>query len=582
MLRLTAAALLLAAGCAGQEYTLGPDSQPHDGVPKGTVTRHTWNTSKIFPGTTRDYWVYVPAQYDGSKPACVMVFQDGAGFQGERGAWRAPIVLDNLIHQNAIPVTIAIFIDPGVLPAASDQQQARYNRSYEYDGLGPRYARFLIEEILPEVAKGYKLSSDPNDRAIAGSSSGGIAAFTAAWERPDAFRRVMSFVGSYTNLRGGDMYAAMVRKMEPKPLRVFLQDGTNDQNIYSGSWYQANQELAKSLEYAGYDSTFVVGTEAHNSKHGAAILPEAMRWLWRGHPAPIAPAKTTNSVRHYVREILDPDYDWEEVASGLTYADGPAVDKEGNLYFCDSDKSRIYRLGADGKPVVFKEDTGGARSLMFAADGTLYAAQRAARRVVAYRPNGAVDVLATGQEPMDLAVTSRGVVYFSDGDGARIWTIGADRKPRMIGSGDMVAPNGVRLSPDEALLAVADHVGRSAWSYRIDASGGISDGQPFYHLELPDEPSGGGPLRPGADAVAFDTTGHVYISTSIGIQVCDQPGRVVGIIRKPSPERVTGLVFGGPGMQTLYATSVGKVWRRKLRRSGYLPWQPVKPPRPQL
>ena len=256
---LPVAIFLLSAAFGADDYVLGPDSQPHAGVPKGKVTKYSWTASKIFPGTTRDYWVYVPAQYDGSKPACVMIFQDGSGFQNETGAWRAPVVFDNLIQQGAMPVTIAIFIDPGVLPAGSPNQQARFNRSYEYDGMGPRYARFLIEEILPEVGKQFKLSSDPNDRALAGSSSGGIASFTAAWERPDAFRRVLSFIGSYTNLRGGDAYTSLVRKMEPKPLRVFLQDGSNDQNIYSGSWYLANQELAKSLEYAGYDTKFEVG-----------------------------------------------------------------------------------------------------------------------------------------------------------------------------------------------------------------------------------------------------------------------------------------------------------------------------------
>src|ERR1017187_1948380 len=170
-----------------------------------------------------------------------------------------------------MPVTIGVFIDPGVLNAASPAQQNRYNRSYEYDALGPRYARFLIEEILPEVGKQYKLSADPNDRAIGGASSGGIAAFTAAWERPDAFRRVLSFIGSYTNLRGGDIYPNLIRKAENRPLRVFLQDGSNDLNIYAGSWYLANQSMAWALEFAGYDVRFEVGSEAHNSKHGAAI-----------------------------------------------------------------------------------------------------------------------------------------------------------------------------------------------------------------------------------------------------------------------------------------------------------------------
>src|SRR6266852_7702060 len=141
--------LSLCLTLAAQDYTPGPDSRRQPGVPQGKVTKHTW-TSKIFPGTTRDYWIYVPAQYDASKPACVMIFQDGAGFANETGAWRVPIVFDNLIQQGAMPVTIGIFVDPGVMPAAAPGLQSRFNRSYEYDGLGPRYARFLIDEILPE------------------------------------------------------------------------------------------------------------------------------------------------------------------------------------------------------------------------------------------------------------------------------------------------------------------------------------------------------------------------------------------------------------------------------------------------
>jgi gluconolactonase len=580
MKTLTLAALLLARAYA-QEYALGPDSQPQEGVPKGKVTQHTWSSSKLFPGTTRNYWVYVPAQYDGSKPACVMVFNDGGGFQNERGAWRTPVVLDNLIHQRAMPVTIAIFIDPGVTPAASDQQMSRFNRSYEYDGLGPRYARFLVNEILPEVGKQYKLSSDPNDRAIAGSSSGGIAAFIAAWERPDAFRRVLSFIGSYTNLRGGDTLIDLVRKVEPKPLRIFLQDGSNDQNIYSGNWYLANLALASSLEYAGYDTKFVVGSEGHNSRHGAAILPDALRWLWREYPKPIANVETKSS-RHYIREILDPAHDWELVASDIKRAEGAAVDAEGNFYFCDSGASRIYKVVPGGKPVVVRENTGGARNVTVGPDGSMYTIDGARRRVVAYRPDGKVDVLATGGDPTEVVVTSKGAIYYLDFEKSRVWLIQPPAAPRIVAEGDLLGPKGIRVNPDESQVVVADHLGRPVWSYRIEPNGSLSNGEPFYHLELPDAVEAG-PLRPGSDGMVFDTTGHLYVATNMGIQVCDQAGRVVGIIRHaPGPERTLDLVFAGKDMRTLYVSAGEQIWRRTIRRQGYLPWQPVKLPRPQL
>ena len=585
MKTITLAAVLLAAGMtscrAAGDYVLGPDSQPHPGVPKGKVTRQHFNNSRIFPGTTRDYWVYVPAQYDGSRPACVMVFQDGSGFVTENGAWRVPIVFDNLIQQGAMPVTIGIFIDPGVTPAASPDQMARYNRSYEYDGLGDRYARFLLEEILPEVGRQYKLSTDPSGRAIAGSSSGAIAAFTAAWERPDAFRRVLSFIGSYTNLRGGDTYADLIRKMEPKPIRVFLQDGSNDLNIYSGSWYMANESMAKSLEYAGYDVKFEIGTEGHNARHGASILPDALRWLWRDYPKPIAASQGAHGDRHFITQFLDPEHDWELVGEGFQFTEGPAVDRQGNVFFCDAGASKIYKVGADGKAVLFKEDTGGATGLMFGPDGRLFAAESARKRVVAYAPDGKLSVLATGVTPNDLAVTSKGDVYFTDSPARKVYHIDAKGALNVIVDGGLMLPNGVRVNPDESLLVVADTLARTAWSYHLEPDGGISDGEPFYHLELPDDVTQG-PVRSGADGLTFDDQGHVYFATKLGIQICDQPGRVVGIIRKPAADDISNVVFGGADLQTLYATAGDKVWRRHLRRKGVFPWQPVKLPRPQL
>ena len=574
-------------------YSLGPDSQPHDGVPKGKVTKYSWNNSRIYPGTTRDYWVYVPAQYDGSKPACVMVFQDGSGFITENGAWRVPVVFDNLIQQGAMPPTIGVFINPGVVPPASPNQGPRYNRSYEYDGLGDRYPRFLLEEILPEVAREYKLSENPDDRAIAGSSSGGIAAFTAAWERPDAFHRVLSFVGSFTNLRGGDIYADLIRKMEPKPLRIFLQDGTNDQNIYSGSWFMANQSMARSLEYAGYDMTFEVGSEGHNARHGGAILPYALRWLWRDYPKPITAAHSIQGLsrpdgggdQRTITAFLDPDRDWELVGQGYQFTEGPAVDREGNVYFCDAGASKIYKAGIDGKVTLFKENTGGSTGLMFGPDGRLYAAENARKRVVAYSPDGRLSVLAAGVTPNDLAVTSKGDVYFTESPTLRVWHIDAKGTKRVVfeGSKDqtMQLPNGVRLIPDESLLVVADTILRTAWSFHIDPDGSLTDGQPFYHLEIPDDVAGG-PLRSGADGITFDDQGHLYVATKLGIQICDQAGRVVGIIRNPSAHDPSNVVFGGQDLKTLYVTAGDKVFKRQMRRKGVFPWQPVKLPRPQL
>src|SRR5437773_3728932 len=274
------------AAFAADAYILGPDSMPQEGVPRGEVIKMPpWTRSTVFPGTHRDWWLYVPKQYDSSKPACVMVFQDGGGYVNinTNGSWRVPTVFDNLIAKKEMPVTIGVFINPGEVPSAEPGPKPRSNRSFEYDSLGDQYARFLLEEILPEVGKQYNLTKDPEGRAIAGISSGGICAWTVAWERPNEFRKVLSAVGSFTNIRGGHNYPAMIRKTEKKPIRVFLQDGANDLDNLHGNWPLANQEMAAALKFMGYDYKFEFGTEGHNGKHGGAILPEWLRWLWRDY-----------------------------------------------------------------------------------------------------------------------------------------------------------------------------------------------------------------------------------------------------------------------------------------------------------
>lgn len=270
------------------QYRLGPDSQVQD-VPHGEVIKMPpFTNSTIYPGTVRDWWIYVPKQYDAAKPACLMVFQDGGGYARTNGDSRVPVVFDNLIAKKEMPVTIGVFINPGNIPAAEPGQKARGNRSFEYDSLGDTYAKFLIDEILPEIMKKYNITKDPEGRAIAGASSGGICAFTVAWERPDQFRKVLSHIGSFTNIRGGHNYPALIRKTEKKsekkPLRVFLQDGSHDLDNLFGNWPLANQEMAAALKFAGYDYQFVLGEGTHSGKQGGAILPDSLRWLWRDYP----------------------------------------------------------------------------------------------------------------------------------------------------------------------------------------------------------------------------------------------------------------------------------------------------------
>ncbi len=263
-----------------EEYKYSQDSERQEGVPRGTVTKSVFQ-SQIFEGTYREYYVYVPAQYQPDQAAALMIFQDGHAYVKEDGDFRVPIVFDNLIHKKEMPVTIGIFINPGHNSSELPENPFRSsNRSWEYDELSDLYARFLIEEIIPEVGKDYNLTNDPKMRAICGLSSGGICAFTAAWERPDYFHKVLSHIGSFTNIRGGHVYPSLIRRQSKRDIKVLLQDGSGDLNNLYGNWWLANQQMASSLEFRNYEYTFVKGTGGHNGKHGGSIFPESLRWLW--------------------------------------------------------------------------------------------------------------------------------------------------------------------------------------------------------------------------------------------------------------------------------------------------------------
>ena len=355
MRRLSLLALLLLTG-----PTFAQD------VPVGDVFEFTFEQSKIFPGTTRDVWVYVPKQYDGKTPACVHVNQDGIQFNAVRYDRKGkkvsgPGVFDRLIAEKKMPVTIGVFVMHGRVEAANPAIALdRFNRSFEYDGLGDNYVRFLLDELLPFVetkstADGRKivLSKKGGDRGIGGTSSGAIAAFTAAWERPDAFSRVFSGIGTYVGLRGGHNYSTLVRKVEPKPIRVFLADGSNDLNIYGGDWWMANQEMERSLTFAGYEVDHDWGDGGHNGTHATQLFPDAMTWLWKDWPNP--PKAGLGSPQ--MKQVLLPGQGWELVGEGYSFTEGAAVNDKGEVFFNQPGKSKTYKVGTDGKPVEFLSDT---------------------------------------------------------------------------------------------------------------------------------------------------------------------------------------------------------------------------------
>jgi enterochelin esterase-like enzyme len=260
-------------------YKLGPDSQLQPGVSKGTITKYEWE-SKLY-NNFREYYVYVPAQYDSTKPAALMVFQDGHAYANETGEFRVPVVFDNLISQKKLPVTICLFVNPG--HSSKEYPENRFrgsNRADEYDVLNDKYATMLIDEIIPELKKKYNISNDPKMHAMAGLSSGGICAFTAAWQRPDYFHKVMSHYGSFTDIRGGHSYPFMIRKNKRKDIKIFMQDGSNDLNNENGDWWLSNLQMESAFKFKGYELKFEKGTGTHSGKHAGSILPESLIWLW--------------------------------------------------------------------------------------------------------------------------------------------------------------------------------------------------------------------------------------------------------------------------------------------------------------
>jgi sugar lactone lactonase YvrE len=600
------------------DYSLKADSQPQPGVPTGSLTKHVLAPGKLFPGTPHNYQVYVPAQYDPNRAIPYMIFLDGSGYAGNNV--RVPVVLDNLIAKRDVPPMMAIFVDPGVMPARSDEAQNRYERIFEYDSLTPRFSSFLIDELVPEVGRSYNLSKDPNDHGIAGSSTGGVGAFVAAWNRPDQFRRVITWVGSFGNFRGADRLPGLIRRTEPRPIRVFMQTGRQDLVNYAGSWYLENPRMAAALEFAGNDAKIELGEDGHSNRHGASILPDTLRWLWRDYPKPITvgepqpgagrgvfaevvprrellppppnPARGTQTAapppgggrgagpRGAVYALIYRDKLWEQVGDVYKSAASPAVDKEGNVFFADPADNKIYTSDAARTVTMFKDNTHGARALRFGADGRLYATQPAMHRIISYGPSGDEKIVAQNVQANDLALTRSGAIYFVDTTQKTVGIVdGKGHASVVYSGGDIMKPTALTLSPDQAMLLVADGMDRYQWSFQIAADGSLVNGEPFQRLEMPEEG-----LFSGVGGLTVDSIGYMWATSAMGIQVCEQPGRCSNILNKPefNATPITDIAFGGPDRAWLYVTQGAKLYRRETKRTGVVAWQPVKPPQPGL
>jgi sugar lactone lactonase YvrE/enterochelin esterase-like enzyme len=580
---LSVAAVLLAScavvsGARAQPATEATAETLVASPPTGEVIQREFAASKIYPGTTRNYWIYVPAQYDGTTPACVHIQQDGI-------QCNAPQVFDRLIHERKMPVTIGVFVTPGRVPAGRPDALDRFNRSHEYDRLGGDYARFLLEELLPAVeqqkasdGRSLLLSHSGNDRSIGGISSGAVCAFTAAWERPDAFTRVFSGIGTYVGLQGGDVYPTLVRKVEPKPIRVFLEDGSNDLNIYGGDWWMANQTLERALTFAGYDVRHVWGDGGHNPAQATELFPEAIVWLWRDWPQPVARGAGSPQLK----EILLPGEDWRLVGEGYKFTEGPAANARGELFFNDVGDSKTWRVTPDWQAELWLADSRRGDGQNFGPDGRLVAASGADQTILAWDPSGQSTTLARGWRGNDLVVNASGGIYVTapgwDGTSpSTIHFITPEGVDTVVHTGNLKFSNGICLSPDQSLLYVADSRSRWVWSFVVQPDGSLAQKQKFFHLHVPDTADDS-----GADGLRVDRDGRLWVATRMGIQVCDQAGRVNCIIPTPNG-KVSNLCFGGPNFDHLLATCGDKVFVRKVKVTGapnFLP--PTTPAKPKL
>ena len=553
-----------------------PDAVVKENVPKGEVKQMpAWENSKAFPGTTRDWWIYVPAQYEAEQPAALMIFQDGKNMMSE-WRWRIPTVFDNLIAAGDLPPTIGVFINPGHHKDRPRKGNKHSNRSYEYDSLGSRYVSFLLDEIIPEVSKSYNISNDPEMHAIGGSSSGAICAFTAAWERTDYFRKVYSSVGSFTHLRGGNIYPALVRKTEPKPIRVYMADTSGDVDNAFGSWWWANQRMSSALQYMGYDVRFDQAEGfGHNADFGSSKFPDALRWLWRKEVHTPA-IDTSDDLRSdfTLLDLLIPGEDWELVGDDFGFADGLCADSRGNLYFCDMRAPAVYRIDAASgeRTTIAKESVSG---LEFNPDESLlYACQGKLSRIISIDPKtGTVKTLAEGVKPNDLDVTNDDFILFTQTGKSEVVRVNPKTGDVSVVDTGITKPNGISLSNDGGTLAVSDYGGAVTWTFRVNAGGNLDAKMPTMPMRrridqkgefnFNEEPPCVQTSR--GDGLSVDKVGRYYVTSDLGVQIFDPTGRPCGVLPKVDDDQpLTSCILAGEDHNTLFIAHGKRIYSRKL------------------
>jgi enterochelin esterase-like enzyme/sugar lactone lactonase YvrE len=543
-------------------HYVAPELKPEQ-ILKGQVKEFDFNTSQIFPGTDRKGAVFIPAQYDGSKPACVYVKTDGYNPREKE-------LLETLIAGKEIPVTIGIFIRPGQLQPTIKGTNGRRNRCFEYDGVSDNNVRFLLEELLPFVAKQFdlKLSDSGNDRCISGGSSGGIAAFTAAWLRPDAFSRVYAASGSFVAFRGGNEYPTLVRKFEAKPIRCFLTTATHDMENCAGDWYLLDQEMDKAMKFSGYDYIF----RPVEGRHVAGYMDnyqEAMAYLWKGWPEPVKAGPSAPRVQ----DVILPGETWKLIARDVRDARGPASNAKGEVFFVSDAGTQIHRIDAQGQLQPFASSTDRLNSLSFGPQGELYAVSSQSGKIVSYDPAGKATLYAEGIRGRYVQAMPGGGMYVS-GEGEKpdesgaVWFV-KDGKKTLVDSG-MKFSTGIAYRPDQWLLSVADGRSKWAYSYQINPDGSLTNKERFFWLHVPDWEDDA-----GAESVCYAKEGQMFVATRFGIEVCTDDGPTQVILPLPNNARPIGVCIGGPDRDILFAFTGDSIYQRKIKNhavGAFDPW----------
>lgn len=504
---------------------------------RGEVLSFTLSDSPSYPGTEREILVYVPQQYTGEHPACLLVCMDGILYD-------ATTVMDNLIASGEMPVTIGVFIQPGVVHD-EEGEVVRYNRCKEFDSTDDLFVTFIETEVLAKVegmqtasGKTIHLSHDANDRAITGASSGGIAAFTAAWNRPDLFSRVYTTVGTFVAMRGGHEYPSVVRKTEPKPLRIYMQDGWYDVwNPIFGEWFEYNLLMESAFNFAGYEVFHHWNRGNHSIKYGTLAFPDAMRWLWKGYPARVQKGWSNNGM---LQDILLKDEDWQEIALPMAIDSDLFATADSSIVF--SSRATIHKVSPAGVCTRVGELKSGERLLgedLTARGTTLY--HKGTKVADALHGLVAAQVLSDGQY---LALCN---------DRAKskpnVWVVSAGSRA-------------LAVAPDYRFCVTGEAHTHHLLSTIISQQGEMLYSEPFYYLH----DLSNGVLQPAGN-MAFDTKGNLYVATEMGVQVADHNGRVRAILSLPAG-RVQSLAFAG---NYLYVLCGNRLFVRKMNAEGHLP-----------